>query len=73
MRILAETGVAPGSSLILDGKVRSGTLHLALGAAARALLGPLGAGLVAANSYSRSVRGRNLFELVHFGSRSDKG
>lgn len=60
VRLLAEAGVAPGASRFLDGEIRSGFAHLGLGILGRALLGPVGVALVAANSYSRSVTGKGL-------------
>jgi hypothetical protein len=56
--------VAPGSSLILDGKILPGAAHLVGGLLARWALGPIGWLLVAANSYSQSVTGKNLPEQV---------
>ena len=60
---------APGSSLLLDGELALGAAHLVGGLAARAVFGPLGWILVAANSYSRSVTGKNLPE--HFVAAAD--
>ena len=57
---LAGEAVAPGASLLLEGRVGAGATHLILGAVATAVLGPLGRLLVAANSYSTSVSGRGL-------------
>ncbi len=59
LKIVGER-VAPGASLILDGKVVPGILHLVAATLARAVLGPVGVLLVAANSYSTSVTGKNL-------------
>jgi len=64
IKIAGEALVAPGSSLILDGKILAGGLHLVGGLLARCALGPLGWFLVAANSYSKSVAGRNLYEYL---------
>lgn len=63
LRILGETRV-PGASQILDGKIKSGVLHIAAAVVARSLLGGLGVALVAANSYSKSTSGKNLLEQV---------
>ena len=57
----------PGASRFLDGEVKDGVVHLAAGIAARVFLGPLGLLLVKANSYSRSVAGKNVTELVGLG------
>lgn len=59
IKILGET-VAPGASLVLDGKILPGAAHLVGGFVARWALGPVGWLLVAANSYSKSVTGRSL-------------
>jgi len=57
---LAGETIAPGASLLLDGKVGVGALHFVGGALARMAFGPLGLLLVAANSYSTSVTGKSL-------------
>jgi hypothetical protein len=57
---LAGETIAPGASLLLDGKVGMGALHFVGGALARMAFGPLGLLLVAANSYSTSVTGKSL-------------
>jgi hypothetical protein len=60
---LAGESVLPGASLLLDGNISGGGLHVIAGLGARALLGPLGfAGwlYVAANSYATSVTGQPL-------------
>ncbi|HEX3127578.1 MAG TPA: DUF6072 family protein [Thermoanaerobaculia bacterium] len=59
VKILGET-VAPGASLVLDGKILPGAAHLIGGLVARWAFGPIGWLLVAANSYSKSVTGRSL-------------
>lgn len=64
MKLIGEAAVMPGASLLLDGKIGEGVLHAVLGTAARLLLGPPGWILIAANSYSRSVSGKGLYE--HF-------
>jgi hypothetical protein len=61
---LAGEAVAPGASLLLEGKIGAGATHLILGAVATAFLGPLGRLLVAANSYSTSVSGRGLLSSL---------
>ena len=64
---IAGEGIAPGASLILDGNVSLGILHLIGGGIARGFLGPLGGFLVAANSYTRSVTGKNLPDVIQKG------
>jgi Family of unknown function (DUF6072) len=54
----------PGASRLLDGEVKDGVVHLAAGVVARMFLGPFGLLLVKANSYSRSVTGKNVTEVV---------
>ena len=61
LKMLGET-VAPGVSLVLDGKILPGAAHLVGGLVARWAFGPVGWLLVAANSYSKSVTGRSLTE-----------
>jgi hypothetical protein len=59
LKLAGET-IAPGASLLLDGKVGVGALHFVGGTLARMAFGPLGVLLVAANSYSKSVTGKSL-------------
>ncbi len=61
IKIIGEA-VAPGASLVLDGKILPGAAHLVGGLVARWAFGPVGWLLVAANSYSKSVTGRSLTE-----------
>ncbi|HYC61337.1 MAG TPA: DUF6072 family protein [Thermoanaerobaculia bacterium] len=64
VKAIAEIGVVPGASLLADGEVRSGTLHILSGVVARALFGPIGWLAVGADSFSRSVSGKHIYE--HF-------
>lgn len=72
VKVLGEVAVVPGASLIVDGDVKSGIVHAAgalLGIAVLGpVLGPLAWLTVGADSYSRSVSGKNLVEL--FGKKS---
>jgi hypothetical protein len=61
---IAGESVAPGASLLLDGKVVPGVAHFLAGMLARAVFGPVGVILVAADSYSRSVSGKSLLEQL---------
>lgn len=61
---LVGEAVAPGASLLLDGDVGLGSIYLVGGWIARKALGPVGWFLVAADSYARSVTGRNLIDNV---------
>ncbi|HEV7473215.1 MAG TPA: DUF6072 family protein [Pyrinomonadaceae bacterium] len=63
---LASEFVVPGGSNLIKGDIKTGGLHLLLGLAAGALLGPIGVLAVGANSYSRATTGQNIYE--HFTS-----
>ena len=62
--------IVPGASLLMDGRLGNGAAHALVGLGARALLGPIGVVLVAADSYSKSVSGKYLWN--HIGSLFDK-
>lgn len=64
IKAVGEAFIAPGSSLIIDGDVKNGALHLVGGLAAKSLVGPIGWGLIAADSFSMSVSGKHLHQ--HF-------
>ena len=57
----------PGASLVLDGNVKGAATHVVAGLVAKALIGPIGWGLVAADSFSVSVSGKSLYD--HFTSK----
>jgi len=59
---LAGEVMAPGASLLMDGKILSGSAHLLVGFWSKAALGPVGVGLVMANSYATSTTGKNLLK-----------
>jgi len=61
IRLVGES-FAPGASLLMDGNILSGAAHLLVGMWSRAVLGPLGLGLVMANSYATSTTGKNLLQ-----------
>ncbi len=63
VKLVSET-VLPGSSLLLDGRVKEGAAHMAAGLAARVFLGPIGWGIVAANSFSKSVSDQGLVDIA---------
>lgn len=63
IRLLGEAFV-PGASLLMDGKIVPGAAHLIVGTWAKAAIGPVGAALVIANSFSESATGKSL--LKHF-------
>ncbi|MFM8276477.1 MAG: DUF6072 family protein [Cyanobium sp.] len=54
--------VVPGASLLLDGKILPGAAHLIVGSLLRTAIGPVGYGIVIANSYSSSTTGKNLLK-----------
>jgi len=60
----------PGTSLLLDEKIRPGMAHAAIGILARVVLGVPGLLLVAANSYTQSTTGTSLID--HLRQRSSK-
>lgn len=63
-KLVGET-LLPGSSLLMDGRIGEGASHALVGIGARLALGPigvLGSILVAANSFSKSVADRNLWD-----------
>ena len=62
VELAGDTLLAPGTSLLLEGRVIEGSLHVIVGLAARALLGPIGWLAVAANSYASATTGKNLFQ-----------
>jgi len=63
IKLLGEA-IMPGASLLMDGKIVSGSIHLIVGAWARVVFGPVGAALVGANSFSESTTGKSI--LQHF-------
>ena len=71
VKLLGEI-IAPGASLVMDGRVREGTAHFAAGLGARLLLGGpalvLASLAVRANSFSKSVTDKAIHE--HFSRNS---
>ena len=63
VKIVGET-LLPGTSLLMDGRAKEGAGHAIVGLAARTLLGPIGWGLVAANSFVKSVSDQSLVGLA---------
>lgn len=60
-KLLGET-ILPGASLLMEGRFGAGALHTVGAIVACTLLGPLGALVVAADSFSRSLpSGEDLF------------
>lgn len=71
VKLVGET-ILPGTSQLMDGNIKSGAGHAIVGIAARALIGPIGWGLVAANSFSKSASGNNLWQLVTGNGKSQQ-
>ena len=59
---LIGEAVLPGASLLLDGKFLNGAAHSVAGLGARAALGPLGVALICADSFSKSVTDKFLWD-----------
>ena len=64
VKLAGDTLLVPGTSLLLEGRVVEGSLHVIAGLAARTLLGPIGWLAVAANSYASATTGKNLLQQV---------
>jgi hypothetical protein len=62
-KLLGEAALTPGTSLLLDGNIKSGMGHVLAAMVARTMFGVPGLILVAANSYSTSTTGKSL--LAH--------
>jgi hypothetical protein len=58
----------PGTSLMIDGDIKGGLAHAALGVVALVALGPLGWFAVAADSYAKSVTGKGLIDHLSAGA-----
>ena len=61
---LVGEGILPGASLLLDGDIKGGTLHLLGGVLGRMVFGPAGWLYAAADSYSKAQTGRHFHQ--HF-------
>jgi len=64
VKVVADLGVIPGASQLIEGNVKSGFLYAVGGVAARAVLGPIGWLAFGADSVSKSLSGKHLYE--HF-------
>jgi hypothetical protein len=67
VKLAGETLLIPGSSLLLDGKIKYGMFHAGIGILAKMTLGIPGVILVAANSFCLSLTKKNLVSAI-FGS-----
>ena len=61
---LVGEAILPGTSLLMDGKFSEGAGHVIVGLGARLILGPIGALVVAADSFSKSVTDKNLWDYA---------
>lgn len=61
---IADVGVLPGASQLVDGQVKSGVLHVLAAVVAGSVFGPIGWLAVGANSFSRTITGRSLYSNV---------
>ncbi len=68
-KLVGELVLTPGTSLLLDGQIKSGVGHVVVGVLARALLGAPGMLLVVANSYASSLTGKSLLENMSSNSK----
>lgn len=71
VKVLGEAALVPGASLLLDGKIKSGALHVGGGILAKLVFGLPGVLVVAANSYSKSVTGQSLLQNLMQSSPPD--
>ena len=62
-KALGDVVIAPGTSLIVQGEVKSGALHVLSGVVARSFFGPIGWLAVGADAYSRAVTGKHIWDL----------
>ena len=69
VKLVGET-ILPGASLLMDGSFVNGAAHVAAGAAAAAFVAPWAVVLVVADSFSKSVSGKNLWEHVNIGKKT---
>lgn len=59
---LVGEAILPGASLLLDGKFINGAAHSVAGLGARAAFGPIGVALICADSFSKSVTDKFLWD-----------
>ena len=69
VKLVGET-MLPGASLLMDGNLVNGAAHVAVGAAAAAFVAPWAVLLVVADSFSKSVSGKNLWDHVNVGKKA---
>ena len=69
IKMFGET-MLPGASLLMDGNLVNGAAHAALGIAAVTFIAPWAGLIVVADSFSKSVTGKNLWDHVNIGKIS---
>ena len=68
VKLVGET-MLPGTSLLMDGNLVNGAAHAAVGYVVGAYLAPWAVMLVVADSFSKSVSGKNLWDHVNIGKK----
>ena len=71
VKLIGET-MLPGASLLLDGNLVNGAAHAAVGVAAATFVAPWAVLLVVADSFSKSVSGKNLWDHVSIGKKTEQ-
>ena len=69
VKMIGET-MLPGASLLMDGNLVNGAAHAALGIAAATFVAPWAVMVVVADSFSKSVSGKNLWQHINIGKKS---
>ena len=69
VKLVGET-VLPGASLLMDGNFVNGAVHVGAGVVAATFVAPWAVLLVVADSFSKSVSGKNLWEHVNSGKKT---
>jgi hypothetical protein len=69
VKLVGET-MLPGASLLLDGNLVNGAAHAAVGVAAATFIAPWAVLLVVADSFSKSVSGKNLWDHINVGKKT---
>jgi hypothetical protein len=67
---LVGESMLPGASLLLDGNLVNGAAHTAVAVAAATFVAPWAVLLVVADSFSKSVSGKNLWDHVNVGKKA---
>jgi hypothetical protein len=67
---LVGESVLPGASLLMDGNLVNGAAHAAVGVAAATFIAPWAVLLVVADSFSKSVSGKNLWDHINVGKKT---